>query len=354
MVAVAALAKLAIPIGLGLAFASSKKPAAGPQTMQNMLLVAPNGVVVVDPKMAPWVLQSLSSQYVVPSGNALFEEVALNATGGPGYTNALLWAQAKAAAGKLVLILIDGGKGLAAVAPGQEVELCQRKGGRYAVLLEPPAQAAGLPATPGMPTTPVVTQTPSGPGIVVPGLGTIPLPNFQPGAPGGNTIPGSYQPNSPSSPSSPDQPFPSAPSPGATPGVISIPGLGDFPIPGLPGANVPQPPGPGGTPPPGLGGVLGSTPTSGVFLGPDGLWRHTLRSGDIGTRLAQWYAGSSYRWRELEKTNPDLKLVLQNGQPYGYSPWRIGQILVLPPGWDGSKGPPVQTMSAPRSSPGWR
>ena len=289
MVAVAALAKLAIPIGLGLAFASSKKPAAGPQTMQNMLLVAPNGVVVVDPKMAPWVLQSLSSQYVVPSGNALFEEVALNATGGPGYTNALLWAQAKAAAGKLVLILIDGGKGLAAVAPGQEVELCQRKGGRYAVLLEPPAQAAGLP-----------TPTPT--------------PN----------------------------PFP-APTPNPQQWGDVLGQLG-----GQLGQAIGLPPNPQPTPNP----FPSPTPNP-----PGAAYTHTIRSGDIASRLAQWYTGSAYRWQELSRTNPELKLVLQNGQPYGYSPWRIGQILVLPPGWDGSKGPPVQTMSAPRSSPvvsGWR
>lgn len=346
--ALAGLAKLAIPAGLALLFASGAKKTGKPQTMQGMLLVGPNGVVIVDPRVAPWVLQSLQNQFVVPSGNALFEEVALSETGGPGYTPALVWAQAKAAAGKIVLILINGGKGLAAVQPGQEVALCQRSAEHYAVLLEPPALPVGVPGGGGVPG---VSQGPNGPAVTIPGVGTIPLPNFNPGAQGGSqggTVPGSYTPHGPSSPSSPENPFPSLPNfgPGSTPGTVNVPGIGDVQIPQIPGfggSSVPAPPGPGGTPPVGLP----SSPASGqvTFLGPDGLWRHTIRPGDIASRLAQWYRGNALAWRELEQTNPNLQLVLQGGQPLGYNPWRVGQVLVLPTGWDGSKGPPVSTVN---------
>jgi hypothetical protein len=379
MLAVASVAKIGIPIALGLLLASGKKKD-GPQTMAGMLIVAPNGVVVVNPSMAAWVMDGLSKESATPIpgspiGQATLGALAVNAP------NALAWAQQQAATGKIVLLGIEGNNSLAAVPPGQEVSLAQKSNHKWAVLLEPPSASSplGIPGGPGAP--PIVSTGPDGQTTVnIPGLPPIPVsPGGQasPGQPqpgGGQTAPAGYVPGqngqpgtfnipglgtiaippvfgpqgqggaappNPQQPSDPNAIPPFVPGDGTTPPIFGgwpPPGFPNIPgLPSLPGA----PPGPGGTAPAQGNRPQGAT----VWMGNDGRYRYAIRSGDIASRMAQWFTGNFARWRELEQVNPELKLVLQGGKPYGYTPWRLDQVLVLPPGWDGSKGPQVQTVA---------
>lgn len=68
---------------------------------------------------------------------------------------------------------------------------------------------------------------------------------------------------------------------------------------------------------------------------------YTLRGWSDGTvaeypsTLALWFAGNGNRWWELLAHNPALR-VHYNGATriYFIAPWQVGQVVVLPPGWD--------------------
>jgi hypothetical protein len=88
---------------------------------------------------------------------------------------------------------------------------------------------------------------------------------------------------------------------------------------------------------------------------PGTAYTHTIRTGDIGSRLAQWYAGDALRWKELGPPNPELVLVnterkpvaTHGGPALGFLPWNPGQVLMLPATWAGAKGvPSVQKQQA--------
>ncbi len=412
MLAAMTLAKVALPVAAVLVLAassSSKKPAAGPQDMSGMLLVAPNQVVVVNPAMAAWVMQGLAQQSATPIPGSAINQATLSQQAAPNAPNALAWAQGQAAQGKIVLLGIEGNNSLAAVIPGQEVTLANVNQRRWAVLLEPPGASLPLPGGGSVPNLPGPNYGPPS----QPGGGTPAGPGYQtpPGDQGTNYVPGQqpgpfdplgqlgkilkpYLPPQQGQPSSPGQPQsqgPTAPAgytpgQGGGPGTLNIPGLGTWNVPNLPGQtpapggdgpplpsstdpNQPPPPGtipipglgnipnpfpglqipglppPGGTIPPSSNGAGVRPPGATVWLGTDGRYRYAIRSGDIASRMAQWFTGNFARWRELEQVNPVLKLVMQNGAPYGYTPWRLDQVLVLPPGWDGSKGAQTQTVA---------
>jgi hypothetical protein len=268
-----------------------------------------NGVIQVKPDQQPGVLAWLDQYRSAPlppdsevlSYGGVKNSLSTLGAGGMKTTEAIGRA---AALGQHTLISVAGEPVIWFVPRGAESILCAKfpeDGGRWAMLVEGSPAAAGLPSIPGIPggggaTQPASTTTPGQSTIDIPGFGKVAVPNIP-----------------------------------TTPGQIDIPGFGKVAMPD-PNANPAGPMAPTGTAP---------IPTGGT---------HTLRPGDIGSRLAQWYAGNALRWRELSATNPELVLVNSDrksvaqygGQPFGFLPWNPGDVLVLPPGWDASKGaPPV-------------
>ncbi|MDI3285163.1 hypothetical protein [Polyangium sp. 15x6] len=82
---------------------------------------------------------------------------------------------------------------------------------------------------------------------------------------------------------------------------------------------------------------------------------YIVRPDDLQSELAQWYTGDANRWRELGKTNPKLRLMQGddgNGRKFQYfAPWVAGDKIVLPPGWDVSKGlPPRRPRGEPKAA----
>lgn len=196
----------------------------------------------------------------------------------------------------------------------------------------------GQPGQPGQPPNQGQAQQPQFPRSIPNPFGG---PAFQvPDVPGLNAP---AQPGGPAAPSSPPgQPAP--PAPFAIPGLQSTPPAGwpqGIPWPGAPGAPGQQaapPPAPPPFSPPAPTAPFSPPPGATVYKNPsDGLWRHVIRQGDIATQLAQSYTGDFSRWKELGPPN-QLTLVYQDSQPYGFNPWRLGQVLILPQGWDASKG----------------
>lgn len=132
-------------------------------------------------------------------------------------------------------------------------------------------------------------------------------------------------------------PPPPAPPVGAPPVAVVIPGLGTVPIP--PGLPAP-PPGGGGTvsPPISGGGVSsykrsadgGSLPT-GARLGNATKIAHQLSNGEFPSELAKRYARPSPNtdWRDLRGVNPTKKLNADGT----FAIWPAGEIVNIPDSW---------------------
>ena len=82
---------------------------------------------------------------------------------------------------------------------------------------------------------------------------------------------------------------------------------------------------------------------------------YIVRPNDLQSEIAQWFTGDGLRWRELNKTNPELRMQsIDRGDGKRieyYAPWVSGQKVILPPGWNAEKGPPpARLRSEPRAA----
>lgn len=355
----------------------------GGQLMKNMLCQAPNGVVVVCHDMQPYIIAQLQTQYAsqpaqrwdVPTA----EVVTISSQPLPGGMLSA-WMAAKLTQGKIILIACDGlRQEVIACNPGDEIKLCPLNPLQNAVLIDSPPGAA--PPGPYSPPPGGGGAPPGLPGQVPPppGPGGTPPPQYgnPPQAPPGAAPPAWWPAGVPYAPGYMGSPTPppgwptflpwfgggAQPPPQQQPGPGPAPQPQPQPGPGPQGNAAPPPWWPPSIPYPGIPGLGGgtsptptpSTPPAGavVYMGPDGLYRHVIREGsqDYGAALSQWYTGNVYHTRELEKTNPDLQVVFKEGQFWGYKPWMPGQILVLPQGWNGAKGPPPVAYSQQAAPP---
>jgi hypothetical protein len=337
-------------------------PSIPPNAGGAFVMTNQQGILQVRPEAQTLALAGLETQGVivpaaaplgVPVAGAPVEFVQLT----PG-TGARQWAVSRAQQGKIVLIAADGTTAaLAAGAPGIENVLARAPQGPFAVLL-PPANAAPsqpqvpqvpLPHIPGMPANPQPGQT------VPASLDTLPLPS------GSAPPPYTPTPDNPPAPRIP-VPIPSSPLPTAPMPSSPMPSTAALPPALASAANDAMLRGDVAA----MRAIATELEKGGYVLAADELRRraneqetankaqaiargatHTIRSGDIASSLALWYARDAGRWRELGATNPDLRLVTKtiNGQavPFGFLPWSVGQVLILPPGWDFTRGiAPVQ------------
>lgn len=184
---------------------------------------------------------------------------------------------------------------------------------------------AGFPMPAGFPgsTVPASSTTPEGGGGEqgAPPPGTTvdtPLGPMQiPSIPGFNTPQGQPAGGGGGGGTQPQQPDPGAPAPGTT---VNTP-LGPMQIPSVPGLNAPD-------------DSNGGQPTPSTW--PADHW-HTIRAGDIASRIAQWFTGNFARAEELRSINNLTKQ--GSGNATYYTPWKVGQKLKLPLDWNTSKGP---------------
>lgn len=328
---------------------SSTPPIGGPD---DWFTTAPNGVLVVRPEKQSLLFAVLQQKFVdvaplaaadVPPGAT----VRVLDAPAPNTFPALGWiaGQCNTARKHVILSLDNARPMLAAVAPGTETTWCAASLRRWALIAEAQGVAAAAPTS-----APAGGQT-----INVPGFGTVTLPNMPagtPAAPGGGTVPASTQPSA------------------TPPTSIEVPGFGTIPLPGMPGAEPSQPtpsaPTPGApapvqtpwgpvVPPAGFPTVPGlpSAPTTpgsmpgGTGLPGDVAWpaqfTHTIRPGDIASKLAQWYTGNFQRAYDLVPLN-NLTIVGSGPKTY-FTPWKVGQVLKLPLDWNVAKGrPPVTAL----------
>ncbi|TXH50456.1 MAG: hypothetical protein E6Q97_20500 [Desulfurellales bacterium] len=81
---------------------------------------------------------------------------------------------------------------------------------------------------------------------------------------------------------------------------------------------------------------------------------YIVRGNDLQSEVALWFTGDANRWKELGKTNPNLRMMRQtDGDKVVeyFAPWVAGQKVLLPSDWDTSKGmPPIKPRTAPRAS----
>lgn len=334
---------------------SSTPPIGGPD---DWFTTAPNGVLVVRPEKQSLLFAVLQQKFVdvaplaaadVPPGAT----VRVLDAPAPNSFPALGWIAGQCnTAHKHVILSLDNSRPmLAAVTPGAELQWCAASLRRWALIAEaqgvttPTSSPQGgqggqvvnvpgfgpmtIPNMPGMPATPAApggtvpaSSTPSATpptSIEVPGFGTIPLPGM-PGA-----APAQPTPNAPT-PSTPTPSTPSTPTPGSTVqtpwGPVAVP-------PGLP--TVPGLPSTPSAPTPAAPGLPGNVAWPAQFT-------HTIRPGDIASRLAQWYTGNFMRAYDLVPLN-NLTIVGKGPQTQ-FVPWQVGQVLKLPLDWNTAKGVP--------------
>lgn len=310
-----------IPILFGAALlllGSSKKSSSGSSSStgssSDMLMRNPlNGVVQVRPDKLVGILGWLNAYFATPvPPNAEVatyggSQASLSTT--PGAESAVATIGRYAALGQHTLINIDGGPPKLWFVPrGAELavaKLMPGEGGKWALLVE--GSSAAVPMTPGVPGQGM------SPGGVAPGVSQTP---------GGPTIPGSYNPG------------------GAAGGqTVNIPGIGPVTIPAIPG--MPEVPPIQGQAPPAVvvpPGVPGMTDVPGIATPAT----YTLQKGDIASRMAERFTGDFSRWKELGLTNAELVIVNEDRKPvaqyggaaFGFLPWKPGQPVILPPGWD--------------------
>lgn len=81
---------------------------------------------------------------------------------------------------------------------------------------------------------------------------------------------------------------------------------------------------------------------------------YIVRGGEMQSEVAQWFTGDANKWRELGKTNPNMRLMRDTSGEVViefYSPWVTGQKVFLPDGWDIGKGmPPAKPRGVPRAA----
>lgn len=370
----------------GNAVAGEKKPGVsegigGPNDWYH---VSPDGVIAVKPDKQGLVYAILSDKWVAPVQEQNAPSVSVSVmpatvpqTGSASAAAALPWIAAQCQAGRHVIICINPARSLmAAVFPGEEKAWCgQNRSEKWALLAEaqptaggfPIPGGTGVPGVPGVPTPPGQPWTPPAPGVPTPGVpaapsgGSIVLPGGIvipiPGVPG-STVPGG--PTVPAGTTTTPPPAPPAPPAPPTPGVEVPPLSGTFPIPGMPGGGIPIPGVPGGVVIPGYPGgattpTPGTTTTPPTNMGPTvptstgaGPWPaafvHTIRPGDIASRLAEHYTGNFLKAYDLQKLNK-LQIV-GKGKDTQFVPWKVGQVLALPLDWNVAKGPPGVTAYA--------
>lgn len=83
--------------------------------------------------------------------------------------------------------------------------------------------------------------------------------------------------------------------------------------------------------------------------------QYIVRAGELQSELALWYTGNAGRWPELRTTNPHLRQMTGDdgkGNKFSYlAPWNAGDKIILPVGWDASKGlPPQKPRTEPRAA----
>jgi hypothetical protein len=318
----------------------------GPKTPPNSTVaIAPDGTAFIVPGFALVILQQLGNHSAQMADPAQF---GLQPIGGAiqavdrgfpqGLSSAGAWANQAAVSGNYVLLSLNSPhKILHAVGPDG---LQEARDGRAAVFLSPIQQLVpGAPAAPGFP-------------------GAVPIP-----VPGGVTPAGV-----PPLPSIPGVP---------TPVLPSIPGV---PTPGsvVPPPSMPAPPPVElrGLPPEMLldvmraletgrsrdllimaDAVLSVSPSASGYLRGQAARRYdlekaraklegrtfTVRPGLFPSHVAQHYTGDFSRWPEIQPVNPFLRVIDGN-----LVPWK-GELIV-PDGWDFSRGQPVSARAAQRSA----
>lgn len=326
----------AIPVLIGLGvylFAKGSSKTSSSSSSSDFYMMGANGVLQVRPDKLPALLGWLNAYHI----SQLPQDSETSSYGGAkdristteGGEAAPVAIGRAAAMGQHTLLSTVNEPAIWFVPAGAERLVANRwpaNGGRWALLVE------GVPQTGSVVVPPVPT-----PGAPFP---NVPLPNVPlPGIPnGGPTAPASTT-NFPAGPTqNPDGSW--------SWGGVTIPPLN---IPGMPGGTNGQP-----MPLPNLPGLPGGP------MAPNGQppiplgGTHTIRDGDIPSRLAQWYAGDGLRWQELATANPDLVVINPDLKPrsqfggpaFSFAQgrigsgqgWTIGRVLVLPPGWDASKG----------------
>jgi len=87
---------------------------------------------------------------------------------------------------------------------------------------------------------------------------------------------------------------------------------------------------------------------------------YTVKSGDTGSAVANRFTGNANRWRELPAVNPGMRIVNipdpSNPDQIAYQdlyPWRVGQVVNLPPSWTSSTPaqPPPPVPPTPIAPP---
>jgi nucleoid-associated protein YgaU len=74
-------------------------------------------------------------------------------------------------------------------------------------------------------------------------------------------------------------------------------------------------------------------PSQGVPVSPPRPF-YRIKIGDFGSGLAKRATGNAGRWRELLEANPELSTYTDDKGATQIRPWKIGQKLMLPAGWE--------------------